>query len=258
MARDWCFTCFDTNKELEFDKDKIRYICYGVEICPTSGREHYQGFAICTRTCRIPKFQCWTGIGNAHCEPRRGTRVEARDYCGKERGRFFEWGQFEGFTKEQLFKQPISYLKENYPEFYCRYHKGLEKLKVKESPEWRDISVTVLWGEPGTFKSRRARVGASYYSLEAPFKWFDGYVDQKRLIIDDFTINDISPTFLKRLLDGYKLQIETKGGHTWAHWTEVVITTNEHPSEWFIIKGLKRRITKVIECKETRWSDVTM
>lgn len=142
MARDWCFTTFDTEKELEFDKDNIRYIIYGRERCPTTNKEHYQGFAIFKRTCRIPKAKTWIGGGNGtHLEPRRGSRDQARDYCRKD-GNIVEWGQFDGMTKEALFKQPIEYLKEEYPEFYCRYHKGLEKLAIRKSPKWRDVRVT--------------------------------------------------------------------------------------------------------------------
>lgn len=258
MARDYVFTCFETEKELEFDKDKIRYICYGREECPTTGRKHLQGFAIANRTVKIPQFQRWAGIGKSYCHKRGGSRDQARDYCRKSGGEFFEWGRFDGFTKEELFKQPIEYIKKEYPEFYCRYHKGLEKLQVRESPKWRDIEVTVLWGEPETFKSRRARDCKSWYSVETPYKWFDGYIDQKRLIIDDFEIDNIGRTKIKRLLDGYAYMMETKGGHTHAHWTEVFITTNENPKWWWSkVKGLKRRCHNVIECKETSWEEVT-
>lgn len=258
MARDYVFTGWaEHDKEpFEHSKEKIRYITWGRENTK-EGKKHYQGFVVFNRTYRIPGAQREVGLSNkSNFEARRGTRREARDYCQKE-GDFYEWGKFDGFTKEELFKQPIGWLKENYPEFYCRYHKGLERLQNIESPKWRDINVTVLWGEPGTFKSRRARLGDDWYSLEHPFKWFDGYYRQKRLIIDDFSITDISPTFLKRLMDGYPLQMETKGGHIHAHWTEIVITTNEHPEEWMYIKGLKRRINTIKECKETRWCDVT-
>lgn len=230
-------------------------------MCPTSGRLHYQGFIIFGgKTNRIPATKRIIGGGDdCHLEPRRGTRQEARDYCGKD-GKFTEWGVFEGITKEQLFKQPIGYLKEEYPEFYCRYHKGLEKLAdVDNSPEWRDVNVTVLWGEPGTFKSRRARFGGDYFVLEEPFKWFDGYVNQKRLILDDFELGCISGKRMNRILDGYKYHAEVKGGHVWANWTEVYITTNENPKHWWdSVTGLRRRIDVITECLEENWGDVTL
>ncbi len=247
MSRDWCFTCFDTNKELNFDKDNCRYIIYGREKCPTTNREHYQGFAIFKRTCRIPKAKGWIGGGDGtHLEPRRGTRDQARDYCRKD-GDVFEWGVFDGITKEQLFKQPIGYIKENYPEFYCRYHRGLEKLNITKGPKWRDVQVTVLWGSTGTGKTRQVMEKDDVYKIDPPYKWWDGYEGESILLIDDYKRNAIDRGFLLNLLDGYRLRLETKGGHTWALWTQVYITTNYDPEEW-ADDALKRRISTVCQC----------
>jgi hypothetical protein len=231
MSRDWCWTSFDTNKELSVVKENVRYICYGVERCETTGREHYQGFAIFNRTCRIPKAKQWIGGGDGvHCEPRRGTRDQARDYCRKD-GKFWEWGVYDAMTKEMLFKQPIGYIKENHPEFFCRYHRGLEKLQPK-GDKWRDVKVTVLWGETGVGKTKEAVNCDSWYKLDPPYNWFDGYEGETRLILDDYRTGSIPRGMLLNLLDGYRLRLETKGGHTWALWTEVYITTNYDPGYW--------------------------
>lgn len=246
MSRDWCFTCYDTNKELSFDEKNVRYIIYGRERCPTTNKEHYQGFAIFNRTCRIPKAKSWIGGGNGtHCEPRRGTRDQARDYCRKD-GDFIEWGLFEGITKENLFKQPIPYIKENYPEFYCRYHKGLEKLAVDKGPKWRDLDVTVLWGPTGTGKTRQVMEKDNVYKIDPPYKWWDGYEGEDILLIDDYKKGAIDRGLLLNLLDGYRLRLETKGGHTWALWTQVYITTNFDPSKWD--DATRRRINSVCLC----------
>ncbi len=251
MARDWCFTCFDTDNELSFEKDNVRYICYGRERCPTTNREHYQGFAIFKRTCRIPKAKKWIGGGDGtHLEPRRGTRNEARDYCGKSEGEFIEWGLFDGMTKEDLFKQPIDYLKEEYPEFYCRYHRGLEKLQIKKSPKWREVEVIWLWGEGGTGKTRRAMEEESVYKLDRPYEWFCGYEQEEVLVLDDVSMNDFREKrgLFLNLLDGHSLRLPIKGGHTYAHWRKLYLTSNWNPIRFMEDKKeWDRRITKVIE-----------
>lgn len=245
--RDWVFTCFNVDKYLEFDENNIRYICYGREQCPTSGREHYQGFAICKRTCRIPKFQQWTGIGKSHCQSRRGTRDEARDYCRKSDGEFFEWGEFESLTKEDYFKKPIEWIKENKPEFYCRYHKGLEKLQVRKSPKWREVTVTWLWGEGGTGKTREALNHEDVYKLDRPYDWFCGYEQESRLVLDDVCAKDFTEKrgLFLNLFDGHPLRLPVKGAHTYAHWTEVYVTSNFDPEKIMIHPEWCRRINVV-------------
>jgi hypothetical protein len=61
-----------------------RYIIVSVEICPTTGRPHLQGYVefaekitFSTACRRVP------GLETASLVPRRGTRDECRDYCRK-------------------------------------------------------------------------------------------------------------------------------------------------------------------------------
>ena len=248
MSRDWCFTCFDTDKYLEFDKDNVRYICYGRERCPTTDKEHYQGFAIFKRTCRVPKAKTWIGGGNGtHLESRRGTRDQARDYCRKSEGEFIEWGEFDGLTKEDYFKKPIEWIKENKPEFYCRYHRGLEKLQIKKSPKWRVVNVTWLWGEGGTGKTREAMDCESVYKLDRPYEWFCGYENEDRLVLDDVSKKDFGDKrgLFLNLLDGHPLRLPIKGGHTYAHWSEVFVTSNFDPECIMLHQEWNRRINVV-------------
>ena len=240
--RDWCFTCFDTNKELTIDKDNCRYICYGREQCPTTGREHYQGFAIFNRTCRVPKAKSWIGGGDGtHCEPRRGTRDQARDYCRKSDGEFVEWGVFESITKEDLFKQPISFLKREYPEFYCRYHNGLEKLQDK-GEKFREVEIHIRWGEPRTGKTRYVMEMDDVYKWDHPYKWFDGYEGESILLIDDYKKGDIDRGMLLHILEGYRQMLPIKGSHTFAKWTKVYITSNFDPEGDWMTEAIRGRM----------------
>ena len=248
MSRDWCFTCFVTDKELNFDKDNVKYICYGIERCPTTHREHYQGYAIFKRTCRMPKAKSWIGGGDGtHLEPKRGSRDQARDYCRKSDGVFFEWGEFEPITMDDLFRKPIGFIKTEYPLFYCRYHRGLEKLQGK-GQKWRDVKVHVLWGITGSGKTRQVMEMYDVYKIDPPYTWWDGYEGEGILLIDDYKRGAIPRGMLLNLLDGYRLRLETKGSHTWALWNIVYITTNSNPETWFD-DALERRITSVTECR---------
>ena len=250
--RDWCFTAWE--KPINFDKEKIKYIIYGYELCPTNNREHYQGFAIFNRTVRLPQAKrCVGGGDRTHIKPRRGTRDQARDYCRKD-GNVFEWGRFDPMTKEDLFKQPIEILKKDYPEFYCRYHRGLEKLQPK-GPIERDMEIYILWGEPGTGKTSHVMRthGESVYKFDPPYKWFDGYEGEEVLLIDDYKRGAIDRGLLLNILDRWRLKIDIKGSYTWALWTKVYITTNFHP-DTFVTEAIRSRLER---CKHGEIREVS-
>jgi hypothetical protein len=82
--------------------------------------------------------------------------------------------------------------------------------------------------------------------------WFDGYEGEGTLVLDEFRCQ-IKCSKMLRILDGHQLRLDTKGGHTHANWTNVVITTNFPPEEWYPglnprhRDALSRRINHVIE-----------
>lgn len=242
MARDYCFTSW---KKPVFNEDTIRYICWGVEKTKKD-ITHYQGFAIFKRTCRFPKAKQWIGAGDeTHIEVRQGTRCEARAYCFKD-GDIFEWGLFESHTKKELFEKPISYLKMEYPEFYCRYHRGLEKLHMDKGDVWRDVTVTWLWGSSGCGKTKTVMGMDNVFKCD-DLQWWDGYDKETILLLDDMDVEDFNKRrFMLNLLDSYQLRLAVKGGFCWAHWKEVYITTNWSPIQ-FLKKdaAFGRRVTTV-------------
>lgn len=249
MSRDWCFTDFDTSNYDDKKFSNIRYICYGIEFCPETNKEHKQGFVIFNRTCRVPKCKEWMGRGpGVHVEPRRGTRDEAREYCFKSGGSKYEWGEYDAMTKEALFKKSKRWLLDNgYDEFYCRFFRAIQE-KQPKGDKWRNVHVVWLWGEPGSGKTRKVMEMQSVYKWDSPYQWFDGYEGEDILLIDDYEPGEVAPRVLKNVLDGYQYKLNIKGGHTYALWTKVYITSNydfyELPES--TIKGMDRRIHDVI------------
>lgn len=240
MSRDWCFTAWTQPK---FDEENCKYMVYGKEICPTTGKLHFQGFAVFKRTCRIPKGKEWIGAGKeTHLEARKGTRREASDYCKKD-GDYVEHGILEARTNEEILRLPVEQIKKEYPLMYCRYHRGIEKLQHNKGEKWREVKVHILWGPTGTGKTRQVMEMDNVYKIDPPYQWWDGYMGEDILLIDDFRIGNIPRGMLLNLLDGYRLRLETKGGHTWALWKEVYITTNFNPECWE--EAILRRVTSV-------------
>ncbi len=64
--------------------------------------------------------------------------------------------------------------------------------------------------------------------------WFPNYAGQTCILLDDFRCGWCSLTYLLQLLDGYPMQVQTKGGFVQRMWTKVIITCNQNPREqWY-------------------------
>ncbi len=138
---------------------------------------------------------------------------------------------------------------------FIKFHGGLSKLKEvfnrMDSKSWRNIETSVFHGKAGRGKTRLATDVIHYYKLneDSSTVWWDGYMGEKTLIIDDFD-GWISYNRLLGLLDGYQCRLAIKGGFTYARWTKVIITSNYAPKEWFsqgLTEALKRRLHVVID-----------
>nr|WQA30126.1 MAG: rep protein [Cressdnaviricota sp.] len=162
-----------------------------------------------------------------------------------------------------------TYLKENgvkktimvAPHMYMKYANNMEKLSqfyCAAVSTFRNVVVNVLVGPPGCGKTRSVwdlEAFDDVYPLTTYGKgrtWFQGYFGEKVLLIDDFN-GQIEYTELLRLLDGYKMYVETKGGSALAQWTTVYITSNYPWRDWYAgnynLDALARRITNV----KTEW-----
>jgi len=100
------------------------------------------------------------------------------------------------------------------------------------------LYVSVHWGRTGTGKTKgvfddvEAR-GETLYKLDsANTLWWDGYMGEKNLLIDDF-YGWIKFGTLLNILDIYPLRLDIKGGFAYAAWTRVYITSNKIWQEWY-------------------------
>lgn len=96
LLQSWCLTFHNTNYKFEESakKDQIRYFIAGKETCPTTAKEHLQGYVEFTKPQRLTGVKKNLGDTTVHCEARRGTREQARDYCKKEDANPYEYGNF--------------------------------------------------------------------------------------------------------------------------------------------------------------------
>lgn len=129
-SRSYCFTLYEYNEFLEdlinfCDKNCTHY-CLGHEICPSTGKQHLQGYIKLTKMMRFDTLKKYPFFCNGHFEKPRGTMQHNFDYCSKE-------GNYK--SKGFAIKVPIKINEDLRP-----WMKEIERV-LKEEPDNR----TILW-----------------------------------------------------------------------------------------------------------------
>ncbi|AXQ03942.1 replication associated protein [Cressdnaviricota sp.] len=268
-ARRWCFTLNNPTRELDFSLlEHVRYASWQREQAST-GTTHFQGYIELRKPQRFSYFN--SVLAGAHFEQSRGTREQARAYTRKEETRTegpFEYGNWEeggqgtrtDIDELQARMEAGASEKEISREFcglYLRYKSGIKsylQLGWDVEPRHFKSEVTVLWGPPGTGKSRYAEDrGISFILTSTNYPWFDGYRGGDVLIDDFYGWMPFHKLLI--LLDRYPCKVQIKGGMIeWAP-KKIYITSNRLPEAWYSdpnldIRALNRRIETTIHMED--------
>lgn len=281
QLRSACFTIFkdydeDAEQELldQFEEwDQVKYVIFQWEVCPETRREHVQGYAEFKAGVRVSTLQKkWPGI---HVEKRRGTAQQAAEYCQKEETRLqgtepSEWGiiskgqgsrsDLSGVTDMVVQGESLRTVAEFDPVCFVRHHRGLTALQTTlriKKRTWKP-TVVILWGPPGTGKTRRVYDTHGFdniYEVPTPRSgsevWFDGYMGQEVILVDDF-YGWLKWSFLLKFIDRYPQDLPVKGGFTPNIAKYIYFTSNADPASWYnysdriIYEALTRRVDETI------------
>lgn len=241
---------------------EIQYIVGQLEKCPTTNKIHWQGYIECNKAIDMKKLKELLGYNQIHLERRIGTQDQAIKYVSKNEtkiGPTYEYGNKKEQGKRNDITNALTMLQngnsinqiiDEIPNM-LRYDKHLERY-IQRSVEPRDFEteVTVLIGEPGSGKTRHVIDNEKdLWIMPEPSSgttWFDGYIGQEAVLIDDFAGN-IRYNFLLQLTDRYPMRVNVKGGYVQWRPKRIYITSNYEIESWYQqdCAALKRRITKV-------------
>jgi len=110
-----------------------------------------------------------------------------------------------------------------------RYKRKLENLPHGTKHDW-------FWGPTGTGKTYKATTENPDAYLKGCNKWWDGYVDEKVVIIEELSKKhgDFIGHFLKQWADRVPFTAEVKNGGTGKIRPEkIIVTSNWHPKDVF-------------------------
>lgn len=254
------FTIFGCDR-LVYNEDRLRqyrvkYCIWQLERCPSTGRQHIQGYVEFNRSASARKVKEAFEDNAMHVEGRRGNREQAIAYCSKSETRIS--GPYEIFSENRYIsqgartdidsllssiraKRPIAEVIDDHLKTLVKYPKLLdnyyhfESMKVgnKFDPE---KEVIVYYGPPGSGKTRcvinEEPDVCALDTISNGKVWLQGYYGQDALLIDDFD-GQIPLTQMLRIMDKYPYTFEYKGGSIRVNFKKVYITSNYHPSEWY-------------------------
>jgi len=229
------------------DEELVSYAVFGYEICPKTGTPHLQGYINFKQKYRF------AGVvklipGKPHIEARKYSSKQAADYCKKE-GNFKEFGKvtkaggktdgLDALTAAIDEGKSLLETADIDPSTYVRNYRGLIHYQGLKQKPYEAEGVRGIWiyGAPGVGKSYAARHSASQkfgdsVFLKSQSKWWDGYTNQKCVILDDADEGCVGlGHHIKIWADRYACSGEVKGGTVHLQHHQFIVTSNYHPRD---------------------------
>ena len=277
-SRKWCFTLNNYSQEDMNNLERLVpemavYLIYGKEVAPTTGTPHLQGFVYFRQAISMNTIKKNINSQTIHLEIARGTFSENITYCSKS-GDVVELGRrpLDPQEKGQIQKERWTTTRRCAEsgewtniddELYIRYVKNLEwihkKCLIQKDFEGSgDLKDRNLWlyGPTGCGKSytahKLAELMRSELYLKMLNKWWDGYTDQKIVLIEEIDpeTGKYLASLMKKWCDKWAFTAECKGTVAKQIRPQYVIVCSNYPieevfpnqSDW---EPIKRRFNSI-------------
>lgn len=276
-VRTFVFTNY--NMELDYEElikiKAVAYVCYGDEVCPSSGRAHQQGW-IHFHNPRAWTPKCLKKVGMffssgvpqveydklsdeekdgvymaCHTEPMGGSLAENDAYCSKV-SVLKEYGNRPAQGARGDLKQVVDDIaKGEYsadsmaisdPVFYHMYGRTLSKAEdVALRKRFRTEMTKGIWyyGETGTGKSHSAFDGfdpETHYTKPLEDGWWDGYTGQGTLILNDYR-GQLKYSEMLTLVDKWPHSVRRRNREPVPFLAHLVVVTSSLPP-WEVYHGV--------------------
>lgn len=231
------------NNYTEYDEESIKsqqyeYLVYGKET-GQEGTPHLQGFIIFKSNKRLSWMKA-NVHPTAHFEPARGSSEQAAEYCKKD-GIIYEDGQLPkskaevGNDERERWESVRTLARqgkfEEIPaDIYVRCRSNIRAIareRFEPVPSMEHMDFHWWTGPPGQGKSRTAREENPDYYDKPLNKWWDGYEDQKCVILEDWDpSHHMLAHHLKKWADHHSFTAEVKNGAIMIRPPKIIVTSN--------------------------------
>lgn len=251
----WCFT-YHYGGANQPDRDacerflcalteKAGYVIAGFESAPSTSQLHAQGYVQLLRRARVTELKKIPDGSTVHWAPAHGDEVQNRKYCTKSCvDDFYETGEAKEInpgareTKRwsEARRASVENRMEDIPDQIFVQHYSAIKLIARDHlklPKDAD-GCTGLWvyGVTGAGKSRYVRDTFTDIYMKPINKWWDGYQNQKHVLLDDFgKEHSVLGYHLKIWGDRYAFPGEVKGSTICLRPETVIVTSQYHPRD---------------------------
>lgn len=235
----------DTAECYQKHKDQIRFVAFGEETCPTTGRKHHQVFCMLWKKCASLK-KVANLFNSSHVEPMRGKISDNETYCSKE-GVYTQLGNPPRPGARSDIAEAVAEIKKGTitpdeimledPTMYHMYGRTLERAYVLFlRQKWRTEMTQGIWywGPTGVGKSHAAFANYSpktHFIKDLTVAWWDGYLQQENVIFNEFR-GQVPFDQLLALVDKWphNVAIRSKESVPFISKT-LIVTSSKHPKD---------------------------
>lgn len=259
-ARGFPFTDYELDLgflEKLTENKSVEYLIAGEEICPKTGRTHWQSFIYFKNPRSWKSVEKLLKPRNFRIMSKKATAKDNEKYCKKDKKIIIEYGECPSQGKRvdlEEIREELAEGKKTEAEIaemdfqkWCMYRKAFSEYRMLKEPK-RDwvTEVIYLWGDSGSGKTRRAvEDGAKILQYKEPFVM--GYDGEDVVCFDDVDENTFDRHFLIQATDRYAIDCMIKGGKRNWKPRKIYFTSNFPPWQIypFNIKEMDRRYTEI-------------
>lgn len=246
---------------------RLTYLVFGFEYTK-SGIPHLQGYVEFNHSIRFDVAKNLISQ-RAHLKPRRGTGLQASNYCKKGKQSKSEWKKFReagpnfGLEAEfyefgnlkiepskahrtdvqlflELVREGATDLELMEIDFgaYSRMMRAIDRLRIltMQVDRTEPRKVVLLCGSTGagkTLYAKREYPGIRQVHLDKQ-QWYDGITAMTKAVLFDEFRGQMTFDTTMRVFDPWHIQfLPIKGGFTWYNPDTIVVTSNKLPWDWY-------------------------